>query len=143
MKMPQWMSVVAFALILYAAWLVYGCEQQRQGELKQRIKAREQVIAALAQRHKVDTLRLVRTRHITDSIIDTDTVFYRDTVVKLLQAERHACDTLIGTCEQEKQQLRLQIEDLKKRHPSRFGCAGPLAVTRKGFDLGVSCGLKF
>jgi hypothetical protein len=68
-----------------------------------------------------DTLRLVRTR--TDSIVLTDTLIHRDTVVKIVASERQACDNVIATCEARVADRDRQIANLdsllktqQKRH---------------------------
>lgn len=143
MKLPSWWPTAALIVLVFLGWRWYGWEQRKQGELKQRIKARETVIAELAKQHRTDTLRLVTTRHTTDSILTTDTLIRTEVVTKIIERERTACDALVSTCEQEKQTLRDQIKDLEKRRPSRFGCAAPLTASTKGLGLGVSCGIRF
>jgi hypothetical protein len=93
-----------------------------------------------------DTLRL--TRHVTDSILQIDTLIRTDTVRQIIARERAACDAVLNTCEAQKANLRAQILNVqgqldveKKRHPSRFGCAGPVVASNKGVGLGAGCGL--
>lgn len=56
---------------------------------------------------RTDTLKVVR--HRTDSILTTDTLWSTDTVRVLVETERRACDLLVATCEEQKQNLRAII----------------------------------
>src|ERR1044072_3876370 len=92
-KALPWLGLVAVG---WLAWLVVAKHLENDGALRERIHARELTIAALAKQHHTDTLRVVATRHTTDSILTTDTVWTTDTVVKLIQAERGGVDGPVG-----------------------------------------------
>ena len=94
---------------------------------------------------QTDTLHLVRVR--TDSLLRTDTIIHTDTVRQIVERERRACDALLQTCEEQKANLRSQIENLhdqiKTMKPSRFGCTAGPSLNTKGFGLGATCGVRF
>lgn len=167
--LSRYSHVILFAVVLVMAWL-YGRSQRSQGELTQRLKARETVIAALAKRQaRVDTVAgkaavvyldaKVNYKAIRDSLLkEMAGTFNNDTtnsnnlppIIRACDAALTAADSALSACAVrvavrdtiiwQKDSL---IRDLKKRRSSRFGCAGPFTVTTKGFDLGASCGIKF
>lgn len=117
---------------------------QREGELNQRIHAREQVIAALAKQHRVDTVSFHHWKTHYDTT--SDTLRFHDTVwvpKTLADSTVRTCSTALTTCELLNLQKDSLIRDLKKRHPSRFGCNLGVAVTPKGIGPGGSCGIRF
>lgn len=146
------MLLVAAAVLV---WQLDGCHRERQGELTQRIKSREAVIAALAkQKAKVDTQYLKAKPVYIAAVQGWDslkltlgekvkidpTVLAGDKVVG-------ACTTLIALCEERYQMantIMLEqdsvIRDLKKRKPSWLGCVVGGGATTRGLDLGVFCG---
>ena len=154
---PRYWIIAGIALAALTAWLGYGCEQRRQGVIRDQIKTleheRDSLKTEREQReviYRTDTLRLTKVRRVTDSILVRDSIFGRDTVRAIVGRERQACDAVIHTCEQQKAGLerenanleaRLKLE--KKKKPSRFGCAAPLAATTQGVGLGVACGIRF
>jgi hypothetical protein len=107
-----WVLLVAAALFV---WQLDGCRQREIGELRGENKQ----LTLQSQRadtvyvHTRDTLRLTRTR--TDSILLTDTVFTRDTVVKIVEAERKACDLLVASCETRVALRDLRIKNLEQQ----------------------------
>ncbi len=148
MKLPGWpaVAVVAGGLLAYA---LIARHWQHDGALREQIRARETVIAALAKQHRTDTLRLVTVRRQTDSILTVDTLLRVDTVRQLVQRERLACDAVLSTCEQEKAALRdLVALERKRARGFRFlgiplGCTAGGAVTDKGLRPAVGCGVRF
>lgn len=130
-----WGLLVAAAVLL---WQVDGCRQREIGELRGKYAelSRQSAKVDTVYRERTDTLRLTRTR--TDSILLTDTVFTRDTVVKIVEAERKACDLLVATCEERVALRDLRIQNLEKqakgetflgiRLPSRLVMFGAGAV---------------
>jgi hypothetical protein len=146
-KLPGWWPVAAVALGLLA-WTLVRRHWQHDGALREQIHAREVTIAALAKQHRTDTLRLVTTRHTTDSVLRTDTVFTPATVKQIVTSERLACDAVLGTCEAEKAALRdLVALERKRARGFRFlgiplGCTAGLAGTPAGVNIGGSCGVR-
>lgn len=155
MKMPSLWPLAAIALGLLVL-KGYGCERESQGVLKQQIKARETVIAALAkQQARVDT-EYVRgktvylpTKARWDSVM-ADTNVKKTPEILIADSAVKSCSRLVETCER-----RVAIRDsimkekdtlisyIKKRRPSRFGCAAPFVFAIRGFDLGAACGFRF
>lgn len=144
-QLARYSHLILFAAVLVMVWL-YGRSQRSQGELKERVKARETVIAAIAKQHKTDTLVFTRWKTKYDSLTDTlqitDTVWVKQ-FIATADSTITTCSNALASCEALQREKDALIRDLKKRRGSRFGCAGPLTVTSKGFDLGASCGLKF
>ena len=157
MKIPVWWPTAALILAGFLAWKWYGHEQRIQGELKSQYDALSQQLdqskvqaESLASAHHIDTVRLVSVRRHTDSLLITDTLIRADTVRRVVDRERLACDALVATCEAEKTNLRAQIgyvraqlEIEKKRRPSRFGCVIGGVVSPKGAGPGAGCGIRF
>ena len=94
-------------LLLAVAWFG-GCQYAKNREADARVAALEKRNADLEDRadqvdtvkvYQTDTLRLVRRR--TDSVYltITDTLIHRDTVVRIVERERAACDAVLATCE--------------------------------------------
>jgi hypothetical protein len=99
------LKVAPWLLLIGVAWFG-GCQYAQGRALAGEVHRLENVrdsLAAVARGRdtlyltQVDTLRLVRTR--TDSIVLTDTLIRRDTVLRILARERDACDAVIATCE--------------------------------------------
>ena len=130
-----WAILVAAGLLL---WQVDGCRQREIGELRgeNAVLKVQQARVDTVYRDRVDTLKVTRIR--TDSILRTDTLFHRDTVIKIVEAERKACDLLVATCEERVALRDLRIKNLEKqakgetlfglRLPSRFMMFGLGAV---------------
>ena len=84
----------------FLAW-----RESRTNATIQRLEARNDSLIAVAGKvdtiYATDTVRLTRTRVLTDSVFTTltDTLVHRDTVVRYILAERQACDKVIATCE--------------------------------------------
>jgi hypothetical protein len=150
---PSYWIIAGAALVALVVWLGYGCEQRRQGVIRDQIKTLEHERDSLkAERQKqeivyrTDTVRLTKVRIVNNRALDSLPPRARE----IVGAERQACDRVITTCEDQKAglmrenaNLEAQLKLEKKRKPSRFGCAGPFAATTKGVGLGVSCGLRF
>jgi hypothetical protein len=131
-RLPGWLVAVGLAALLVWTW---QRAERRVGALDQQVRAREQVIAALASRAKStdtlfvrDTVNLTRIRWRTDSILRADTVerVRVDTVRLWLALERAACDAAITSCvtlNAQKDSIIAQMDtvvrDLKKQ---RRGC---------------------
>lgn len=107
-----WVLVVVAALFL---WQLDGCRQREIGELRGQNAelAKQAARVDTVYRTRVDTLRLTRVR--TDSILKTDTLFHRDTVVRIVEAERKACDLLVATCEERVALRDLRIKNLEQQ----------------------------
>jgi hypothetical protein len=136
--------IPVFLLLVYMWTGAIG----REAVLKQQIKAREKVIAALAlQTHPVDTVRLVRavTHYDTVRTVEqiTDTVWVRrfivaaDSAVKECQAFQADCtkqvalrDTLIWAQDS-------LIHDLKKPKPFMLRIAKPILPFLGGIVTGM------
>lgn len=149
MSLSRYLPWVAVGAVVFVAYLGLIHAIEERGADKARIKAREATIAALARQHRTDTLRLVTTRRVTDSILQVDTLLRVDTVRQLVQRERLACDALVGTCEAEKAALRelVALERKKGRGLRLFsipvGCTAGGVVSAKGFQPGIGCGIRF
>lgn len=157
--MNKMWALAAIALGLLA-FRVYGCEQQNQGVLKQQIKLLEQQQVELRDHMQIvdtlyvrDTVALTkwRTRYneVRDTVTLTDTVNVRN-VLFIADSTIISCSNALETCEHRValrdsllKEKDTMISYLKKRKPSRFGCAGPLAATTRGLGLGVACGIRF
>jgi hypothetical protein len=101
------------ALFRFAPWLALigvawagGCQYAENRALAGQVGRLEDVrdsLAAVARGrdtvYRADTVRLTRTRTVTDSVLRVDTLVHRDTVVRLVERERAACDAVIATCE--------------------------------------------
>lgn len=92
----------------------------RSGSCRERQETRQDVEqkAAIAQadtvyRERVDTQWRVRTT--TDVRIQHDTVFTRDTVRAIVQAERTACDAVVSACTTQVALRDLRIKTLEAR----------------------------
>jgi hypothetical protein len=95
-----------------------------------------------------DTLIVVRTR--TDSIMAvrtiTDTIIHRDTVVRLIEVEREACDAVISACEARVAARDVRIATLERRNSAwlllygEMGARVPLHAIRD-LDVGGEAGL--
>jgi hypothetical protein len=72
------LALIAIALLL---WQGYGCEQRRHGELEQKIKARETVIAVLAQQHRTDTVAFTRWRTRYRAVRESVMAVITDTII--------------------------------------------------------------
>lgn len=107
-----WFLLVVVGLCL---WQLDGYRQRQIGELRGKYAelSRQSARVDTVYLTQVDTLRLTRTR--TDSILRTDTVFTRDTVVKIVEAERKACDLLVQTCEERVALRDLRIKNLEQQ----------------------------
>lgn len=159
MKALPWVIVAVLGLV---GVLMYGCQERRAGELDQRVKARETVIASLAaQKAQVDT------EYVRGKVVYQDAVTEWDSLkltlgekVKLnplaLAGDRvvAGCGTLVASCEARNRLSDsiiavqvFQIEDLEKVRPSwfrrTFGCAAGAAATTSGVGLGAACGIRF
>lgn len=147
-----WALLVAAGVFL---WQLDGCHREKQGELNQRIKSRETVIAALAkQKAKVDTQYLKAKPVYVAAVQGWDSLKLTlgekvkiDPVVLAGDKVVGACSTLIALCEERYQMTNTimleqdsTIRDLKKRKPSWLGCVAGGGATTRGLDLGVFCG---
>jgi hypothetical protein len=99
LKIAPWLALIGVA---WFGGCQYAQSVQLTGELRRLGRVRDSLAAVARGRDtlyltQVDTLRLVRTR--TDSIVLTDTLIRRDTVLRILARERDACDAVIATCE--------------------------------------------
>ena len=148
MKHLPWVLVVVAAL-------AYGCDQRRQGELKEKLKILTTENDSLKKRADsfkvvvhVDTLRLHSVRRITD------TVEIPAPIRKLIVDERAACDKAIGAlvqlCAVKDQQivnLNKQVKVLTDQRGGwfrrTFGCAAGGTASTQGVGLGATCGVKF
>jgi hypothetical protein len=99
------LKIAPWLLLIGVAWFG-GCQYAQgralAGELRRLGRVRDSLANVARGRDtlyltQVDTLRLVRTR--TDSIVLTDTLIRRDTVLRILARERDACDAVMATCE--------------------------------------------
>jgi len=133
----SWAAWLAVALLALAWW---RHSAEREGELREKIHAREVAIAALArQAHTVDTayvtdtVKLARTvksyvavrdtfiQHITDTVLARATILAADSTI-------HACSVALETCEHRvavRDSLNADLRDLlaleRKRRPSLLG----------------------
>lgn len=112
MRQIPWVLLFAAGLFI---WQLDGCRQREIGELRGQYKelSKQSAKADTVYVHTRDTLRLTRTR--TDSILLTDTVFTRDTVIQIVEAERKACDLLVASCEERVALRDLRITNLEKQ----------------------------
>jgi hypothetical protein len=126
-------KIAPWLLLIGVAWFG-GCQYAQgralAGELGRLGRVRDSLANVARGRDtlyltQVDTLRLVRTKtdSIVATIITTDTVIHRDTVVQLIARERDACDAVIATCEARVADRDRQIANLdsllktqQKRH---------------------------
>jgi len=98
-------KVIPWLLLVAVAW--FGGHQFAQNRaldaerdaLNKRNAELEQEAGRVDTVYQTDTLRLTRTRTVTDSLILTDTVFSRPAVTTIVERERLACDAVIATCE--------------------------------------------
>jgi hypothetical protein len=95
-----WLVLIGLA---YAA----GCHYNQDRTLKSAINVLADRVDSLKGEagrldtvYHTDTVQLTRVRTRTDSLLLTDTVYTRDTVVRIVERERQACDAVIATCEQ-------------------------------------------
>jgi hypothetical protein len=99
LKIAPWLALIAVA---WFGGAQYARNRALAGELDRLAGVRDSLEAVARGRDTLyvvqrDTLRIVRTR--TDSIVLVDTLIHRDTVVRLIERERDACDAVIATCE--------------------------------------------
>jgi hypothetical protein len=150
-------------VLLFVATLAYGCDQRRQGELKEKLKNLSTENDSLKKRaeslktaYRVDTLRLRSIRRITDTLLmdTTAKVIPTAKVKRIVADERQACDAALGTlqslCAVKDQQivnLNTQIQTLKDKQGGwfrrTFGCAAGATASTQGAGLGATCGVKF
>jgi hypothetical protein len=124
------LKIAPWLLLIGVAWFG-GCQYAQGRALAGELHRLEQVRDSLANVARgrdtlyltqVDTLRLVRTR--TDSIVLTDTLIRRDTVLRILARERDACDAVIATCEQrvaDRDRQIANLDSLLKIQKKRYG----------------------
>jgi hypothetical protein len=153
-KVPWALLVVAGVFL----WQLDGCHREKQGELNQRIKARETVIATLAkQKAKVDTQYLQAKPIYLAAVVGWDSLKLTlgekvklDPVVLAGDKVVGACTTLIALCEERYQMansIMLEqdstIRDLKKRRSSWLACVvggGANLLGSRALAAGVFCG---
>jgi hypothetical protein len=94
-------------LVLIAVAYAAGCHYNQDRTLKSAINVLADRVDSLKGEagkvdtvYDVDTVQLTRVRTRTDSLLLTDTVYTRDTVVQIVERERQACDAVVATCEQ-------------------------------------------
>jgi hypothetical protein len=94
-------------LVLIAVAYAAGCHYNQDRTLKSAINVLADRVDSLKGEagrldtvYHTDTVQLTRVRTRTDSLLLTDTVYTRDTVVRIVERERQACDAVIATCEQ-------------------------------------------
>jgi hypothetical protein len=124
------LKIAPWLLLIGVAWFG-GCQYAQgralAGELHRLERVRDSLANVARGRDtlyltQVDTLRLVRTR--TDSIVFTDTLIRRDTVLRILARERDACDAVIATCEQrvaDRDRQIANLDSLLKIQKKRYG----------------------
>jgi hypothetical protein len=150
-----WVLMVLAGVLL---WQIDGCHREKQGELNQRIKSREVVIAALAkQKAKVDTQYLKAKPIFVAAVAGWDSLKLTlgekvkiNPVVLAGDQVVGACTTLIALCEERNQMattIMLEqdstIRDLKKRKPSWLSCVvggGANILGSRALAAGVFCG---
>jgi hypothetical protein len=127
LKIAPWLALIAVA---WFGGAQYARNRALAGEVHRLEGVRDSLANVARGRDtlylaQVDTLRLVRTKtdSIVATIITTDTVIHRDTVVQLIARERDACDAVIATCEARVADRDRQIANLdsllktqQKRH---------------------------
>jgi len=143
---------LAAALLGFLWWQSHDAAVRREGALQERLAGLEQRNAKLEDEagridtvYLHDTLRLTVTRHVTDSILLTDTVYSRERVTQIVKDERQACNAVVLTCEQQTANLRAQVANLdstitvlNKQRPGWFKKAtGKLGWMGAGVVAGV------
>ena len=139
--LPWWLLAGVACLALVQS----RCAGEREGALRAELARLEAAAARVDTVYHTDTLRLTKTRRVTDSILvpgDTVTRVRVDTVRMLVQAERVACDAALRTCEERVALRDQRIAVLEKARPGRFGCVVGPAVTHRGVGIGGSCGYR-
>lgn len=96
----------AGAVVVLAAFFAWRAHERAVGARDAMLKESARQYAQLLQEKRRvdsvyvrDTVRLTRTRAVTDTVIRRDTLIHRDTVIRLVEAERQACDAVVLSCE--------------------------------------------
>ncbi len=113
----KYSHLILLVIAVVGLW-AYGCENRRAGRLQERVATLETQAKQIDTVYHTDTITLRKVRYATDTLLATDTVIHTDTVRQLIAQERAACNAVIQTCEEQKANLRAQIEVLKKQRPS-------------------------